>query len=824
MFAAAGRRFSGAIAWLRLRPLLGAAIIVPLLATIIGAGVAVTSWISEKPDHQAILARAWELHDANQSREARELVAQLRRTPETKIADQAAPLFITGVALAREAEQNPDPGRKKLLHLIAARYLEEAIYSGLSPLRETQALREQGLSLLAASRFGEAAAAFQQAMTRDPVLAAELEPQLFDCYVRMTPPQPRPALAISDQRLARPNLTPKERSAVQLQRAELLFELGQPAAARAALAEVPANSPLFPQAEILAIRLDLAELAAPTLPQEQVAAVCQTGIARLRTILGRSGNGEGVTVAAQLLIGLLYERQGDEQAAVSQFARARRLFVGRPEAIVAGLHQAEIAAPAAPAQALEAYKAVARDVGSRDGYHNRWLPAEQLAARIDKGVQSFLANSRYAEAAGVVAAFADFLKPAPAALKQSEVERAWAAALAASAASLSYRQREETLGEARTHYRLAAAADYRLAVARITSREYLGDLLRSANTYLLGQDYTRAAEVFREYLRQAPDLQKPDAMVGLAEALTASRLFPEAVEQLEQCLRDFPLHPAAFRARLLAARALAEMDQLPEAVSRLEENLYRSALSPNSLEWRDSLFALGELQYRRGLSADTRSRTEGLNDRDPVRREAGLKRLEEARGLLLEAAETLSEAIARFPDAEDTLPARYRIAEAHRRSARFPRERLRDAVIQSTRITLTRQQSADLEEAIRLYTEIVTQLTDQHESQRNPVELKILRNAYFGRADALFDLARYDEAIQAYSAATNRYQHEPEALEAYVQIAACYRRLKKWSEARGTLEQARLVLTRIRPDAQFTQATRLDRAGWGQLLEWLSTL
>ncbi len=114
MFAAAGRGVSGAIAWLRLRPLLGAAIIVPLLATIIGAGVAVTSWISEKPDHQAILARAWELHDANQSREARELVAQLRRTPETKIADQAAPLFITGVALA-DFSSTPTPNDRSAL-------------------------------------------------------------------------------------------------------------------------------------------------------------------------------------------------------------------------------------------------------------------------------------------------------------------------------------------------------------------------------------------------------------------------------------------------------------------------------------------------------------------------------------------------------------------------------------------------------------------------------------------------------------------------------------------------------------------------------------
>ena len=79
------------------------------------------------------------------------------------------------------------------------------------------------------------------------------------------------------------------------------------------------------------------------------------------------------------------------------------------------------------------------------------------------------------------------------------------------------------------------------------------------------------------------------------------------------------------------------------------------------------------------------------------------------------------------------------------------------------------------------------------------------------RADALFDMGKYEDAIQAYSAATNRYQHEPESLEAYVQIASCHRRMGRISEARGTLEQARVVLQRIRADADFTKTTRLAR-------------
>ena len=57
-----------------------------------------------------------------------------------------------------------------------------------------------------------------------------------------------------------------------------------------------------------------------------------------------------------------------------------------------------------------------------------------------------------------------------------------------------------------------------------------------------------------------------------------------------------------------------------------------------------------------------------------------------------------------------------------------------------------------------------------------------------------------------------------------MQIASCYRRLGRLSEARGTLEQARVVLQRIRPDADFLRTTRLARQDWVQVLDWLRTL
>ena len=42
--------------------------------------------------------------------------------------------------------------------------------------------------------------------------------------------------------------------------------------------------------------------------------------------------------------------------------------------------------------------------------------------------------------------------------------------------------------------------------------------------------------------------------------------------------------------------------------------------------------------------------------------------------------------------------------------------------------------------------------------------------------------------------------------------------------ARGTLEHAKVILARIRPDADFKKTTRYNRDEWSKLLDWLGTM
>ena len=61
-------------------------------------------------------------------------------------------------------------------------------------------------------------------------------------------------------------------------------------------------------------------------------------------------------------------------------------------------------------------------------------------------------------------------------------------------------------------------------------------------------------------------------------------------------------------------------------------------------------------------------------------------------------------------------------------------------------------------------------------------------------------------------------------MDAYLQIANVYRRMDRPAEARTSLEQARLALRRIPPEARFEQTTNYNRKQWGELLDRLCSL
>jgi hypothetical protein len=59
-------------------------------------------------------------------------------------------------------------------------------------------------------------------------------------------------------------------------------------------------------------------------------------------------------------------------------------------------------------------------------------------------------------------------------------------------------------------------------------------------------------------------------------------------------------------------------------------------------------------------------------------------------------------------------------------------------------------------------------------------------------------------------------------LETFVQIASCWRRLNQNDKARGSIQQAQIALDRLPPEADFAEATSLNRDEWRTLLTDMS--
>jgi TolA-binding protein len=263
-----------------------------------------------------------------------------------------------------------------------------------------------------------------------------------------------------------------------------------------------------------------------------------------------------------------------------------------------------------------------------------------------------------------------------------------------------------------------------------------------------------------------------------------------------------------------------ERGETGSAEEMFRQNL-TGPLRPDSAEWRESLFTMGYLAFLVGNRLDAAARTLELGGES--KHADMMRKLEQSVAQFALAAAKLDEALQRYPEDSAALHSKYVLAESLRHTTKLPRARLVHVTIEATRTALTKQIQEAADAALAHYAELVDELNRRQENAAlSPLEKAMLRNAYFAQAGAYYDLNQYEQAIAAYKAAANRYQNQPEALDAYFQLAACYRRLNRSQDARGTLEQAKVVLARMNvAETAFVKTTRHTKQEWERLLDWL---
>ncbi len=755
--------------------------------------------VKPRPDY---LKAALAALDRNDYSEAKRDALLARENGTLRPDESGGPSFVLGAVAAAESDNMWEEDQRRYSQL-AARYFAEAQHDGWPRGRANEGFFLWGKSLSISRQYDASRAVLEQALAVAPERAGEIHWLAAQAYLWGTPAEPAKALAHVQAYLSDPGLTNRQRCEGLMLQSQVLFQQGKNEECLQLLARIPSDAPSFADATVLRGQL-LMQAAAKLKAELQPGAAAearrpmqqkyQEAIDTLRQAQNRGSSAQRVVPQSMYLIGECFMALDETRAALEQFRRTRQGFPESFEGVAAGFQEADLLRRLQQDDdSIAAYRQAVAAVGDPAEFRNPLLSADDIRRRVEDAFETYSRSGRFEKAIALATGLFPIFPRERQAELTAQAHRASADSLNEQADRALGAEARELARQAREQMRAAGAAYAQLATLQLAARNYTEDVWNSAECLLAGHDFRGAVRMLNEYLRYELRRRRPRALADLGEAELALEQFDLALESLHESIAAGSNDASSYRARLLAAKAHLEKGQVSEVEVLLRENLENGYLTPTSSEWRDSLFAYGSLLHASGRDDDATAR--------------------------------LEEFVERYPDSPDMIQARYLAAESYRRSARVPGERLAADTIETSRIEHYKQMQQLLAAAIDQYDRIQEILTRrQEQSDLEPADRAILRNCYFARGDALFALNHYDEAIHAYSAAMNHYQHEPEVLEALVQIAACYRRLGKPDEARGTLAQAKVILARIPPDAPFTTTTNLSRDEWLRMLDWYAGL
>lgn len=816
------------IAFARRKPLLsiGGGLAVLLIAA---GGVSGALWITSSREaavSHATLELALAALEEGRLDDARVIAVELRTVNSLPPNDRGGPTFVLGVAMSLTAETAPNPDETRNLYEIASRYLQESADIGFPPGFEAEGAYRLGESLFQTDRFAEAIPRLKTALKLKHPEVAALHRMLATGYFLDSEPNLRSALVHNQSLLAEKNLTDQELEGALLQQAEIAFRLEDDLLLNEALARATENAPspsVSSAAKVLRARSIIRDAARQQQPGP-AAALRQGARELLSKVLEDSKSPREYQAEACFFLGKLDFAEVKHDSAITYFSRARRLAGGSALVAAITLEEGDVhlarseSDPDRAASAVASFRRVLKPLDPSAPFVNPWITRNEINSRIIAAVEKLLADREFASALDLNAALASATDTAESLRLAGQIEMAWGSFLLGELRTTSEADSDK-LKLAHGHLLKAARAHQALAERKLATREFATLMQQAARLYEEGQDYESARLALTRTLDVQGRAERPETLVMLGKVLLDLDRLDSAVAALNECYLSFRRNPVSYRARMLAAQALIEQGKLDEAKKLLHANLWEEDLSPESTDWRDSLFALAELLFTQARVAYAAAKEKAVTPNAPKSEISDA--FDAAAKLFDEAAQRLNEAVARYPDTEQAVLARYQLAECNRCLARN-KMRLRAAhPIQTAQKQFEIEGKTYLVSALADLGTVQTQLNQRADTRELTLtERKLLRNCYFLSADCLFDQEKYEEAIQAYADAAGRYQTEPAAIEAFAQIAACYRKLKRPSDEHTAIGQAQAMLGRLPENADFSATTRANRGEWNDYLTW----
>ncbi|MCA9245967.1 MAG: tetratricopeptide repeat protein [Planctomycetales bacterium] len=725
---------------------------------------------------------------------------QLRAMQPEDYHVQSVAAYVAGVVAVYETDHRWEKD-KSSSYLLAAKHLQEARDIGFPEGREGDGLFKLGRCLFEGRQYAESIPVLDEALTQSADHATQVHALLAQAHLLAAEPNPDKALQHNTTFLEDESLDADQRNDALLSRAEILFRLNRVENAHQALAQIPEKS--SQRADALVIRGRLLVEAETTdagveenddtepvsAPRKQN---LDEAIRLFREALAITKPNSEATRKANYLIGVALAKKRDWPAALEQFERTRRLFYDAPEGWTSSLHAGDVLRRMEKHEdAIAMYRRAFEAAGSPRTYSNPWLSLDEFRKRMIVAYRAYLDQRDFDRALHLLEGFRPLFTLTHTIELHARVQLAWAQALLAQSQAAPLKNRRVLRREGYEHYRLAGYTFAKLARLRKASEHYPDDLWESATALAEGQDHKNSIRMLEAYIDTGPLRRPAEALVRLGQSQLMVGRLEDAIANFDKCLEFHERDAAVYDARLWSARAHLELGETQAAEELLNTNLVGEGLTPASREWRESLFLLGQVLHESGRHED--------------------------------AIVKLEESVARDPESSNALLGMYLIAQAYREAAKAPRKRLEEATIESVRLANAKKLRQMLDGALSNYTRLQKQLLQREEGQElAEMEAAMLRNCYFSTGAVLFELGRFDEAIEAFSDATTRFQNEPLVLEAFVQIANSHRRQGRAIEARGALAQARVVLKRLNPELDFTATTNYTHEEWGRVIDQMA--
>lgn len=764
-----------------------------LIFSVLGSILTVWSYLAhlavsdEKP---ITLEMALAALDERDFEEAKNLIGKMQQQPQDPN-DFGGALFVLGAVKAFQAEGEWSPARQRAMHLVAARYLQKAAALEVPPERESQLVFLLGQSLIRSNEPRDGIAILNRALRNKSAPATEIHALLSEANLSLPNPDFEATLRHNEALLSDDSLTPEQRGDALVVRAEVLGRLGRLEEANQLLEQLAGDDSRKGVVESLRGRFAVAAVQKLQGDSIERRSLLQKAVDAFRESQRLDPLGGELTRRAMYGIARCYELQGDMVEAIAEYDRVGKLYGDTPESLVATMAKADLNRDLGnTALALAGYRSVLESVSDPVTYFNPLMSLAELKKRLIGAHASFIQAGDYHEALTLLEQFSQLFDQVEVIQMRGQTHEQWGLTLIKQAADLRRRRTEDLAKEGRYHLRAAGRAYESLAYARFATREFTDDLWRAAEYYYLGQNYTHSARVLEEYLHYEAERRNAAALLRLGQCLLTVDNTAGAIQAFEQCFEMYPRDVAVYQARLECVRAYLQQNRQKDAEQLLLTNLTGDSLTPESPEWRDSLFALGQLMHDTGRY-----------------REAILK---------------LEEAVIRYPDAQQSLMARYTIARSFHSAAEVPAKNVLAAKTENERQKNRKLRDQNLLGALENYLLVQRMITLEGHGQNSPLRRSLLRNCYMMQGSVLFQLRRYEEARKAYANVSTLYQNEPFVLESFVHIANCWRRLNQPVKARGTIEQAKLVLQRLPADTDFALATNFDRQYWQILLNEMS--